>query len=317
MIINYYYQYYLEKHLYVFYCLSLTLNQTHFLLAWYYYKYQLSIIILLLITTLALAVAYPLTGLFTLTISLLSGYWIYLFSVRLYLFMHKLPSHEMHLEEMFPIHQKIINKRNVPTSPETTFSSYSLIKKELFSLWRNPFYRKLKIATWFFYMVVLLVLFLSGIQEPDKWMMLFSIAVFWIHYNVHFSTKYISSDPEWYFRTLPVSYIKIWLAKFSSEIFYVLILLISQWIFLMLTKTEWWIQLNWIGSLLLFAIIILTIVINFQILFYDNPRLAGYAYHLTLLFIVIMSLNYRFVGPVTAIVLLTFYFFKTYRFYNS
>ena len=77
------------------------------------------------------------------------------------------------------------------------------------------------------------------------------------------------------------------------------------------------IQLNWIGALLLFAIAVLSIVINFQILFYDNPRLAGYAYHFTILFIVIMSLNYRFVGPLVSVFLLTFYFLKTRRFYNS
>ena len=156
-----------------------------------------------------------------------------------------------------------------------------------------------------------------SLREPDKWMMLFSMAVFWIHYNVHFNTKYISADPEWYFRTLPVSFFKMWLAKFAAEILYVLILLFSQWVFLILTGTELGIQLNWIGALFLFSIIILTIVINFQILFYDNPRLAGYAYHFTLLFMVIMALNYHLAGPLTSIALILFYFFKTYRYYNS
>jgi hypothetical protein len=149
------------------------------------------------------------------------------------------------------------------------------------------------------------------------WMMFFSFAVFWVHYNVHFNTKYVAADPEWYFRTLPLKFYQVWFSKFIAEFFYVILLLASQWIFLMLAGIEWWVQFNWIGALALFAVIILAIVINFQILFFDNPRLAGFTYHFTILFIVIMSLNYRLVGPLTALFLLTFYFIKTLRFFKS
>ena len=69
--------------------------------------------------------------------------------------------------------------------------------------------------------------------------------------------------------------------------------------------------------LLFSAIIILLSMINFQIMFYNDARLAGYAFHFTLLFLAIMSLNYHFVGPLISVLLIGFYFYKNVRYFYT
>jgi hypothetical protein len=228
-------------------------------------------------------------------------------------------NNELHLEKMYPISSHSFQKKKTAQSQfrQGPGSLLTLIKKELLVLWRNPHYRRLKIFTYLFYLTVQISLYFSTLANNDMWMMFFSAAIFWIHYNVHFNSKYVSPDPEWFFRTIPLRFSQIWFAKFATEILYILFLLLNQLLFLALVGNEAWILLNWIGALLLFALIILSIVINFQILFYDNPRQAGYTYHFTILFIGVTSANYRLVGPIMALFVLTYFFYKTYRFYNS
>ena len=76
-------------------------------------------------------------------------------------------------------------------------------------------------------------------------------------------------------------------------------------------------QLNMVLLMLPFSMLVLSIMLNFQIMFYDDPRLAGYAYHFTIIFLLIMTINFRLVGPLISIILLTFYFYKSYRYFKS
>ena len=77
------------------------------------------------------------------------------------------------------------------------------------------------------------------------------------------------------------------------------------------------VQVNILGLLLLFSLLVLTTMINFQLLFYDNPRLAGYAYHFTVLFFTVMSINYRFVGPVITLFMMVLIFYKTRKYFYA
>ncbi len=305
-----------SKALSVFHTLPLSRRQSVLLLAWLYHLFQLPLLLLLFITVSALTLLSPVSGFLTLALAI--GYDSLLLLITGFIFSRKSADRLIHFEKIFPLTSKAIQKS---THKKSVFQKSGglrlLIKKELLSLWRNPHYRRLKVFTWIFYMSGLSALYFSALTNYDMWMMLFSAVLFWLHYNVHFNGKYVSADPDWYFRTLPLPFYRVWLSKFSTEILYILFLLFSQLLFLIAAGMNVWIQLNWIGTLLLFAVAVLSIVINFQILFYDNPRLAGYAYHFTILFIVIMSINYRLVGPLTAVFLLTFYFFKTRQFYNS
>lgn len=305
-----------SKALYLFHTLPLSRRQGLQLLAWFYHLFQIPLLLLLLLTVMALILLHPLTGILTLALAVIYDVLILWIAGQIY--SRKSGSTKIHLEKIYPVSFRAIQKQWFKKSAfQTSGGLVLLIKKELLGLWRNPRYRRLKVLTWIFYMAGLTGLYFSGNPDYDMWMMFFSAALFFLHYNVHFNAKYVSPDSEWFLRTLPIPFYRVWISKFSSEILYVLFLILSQLLFLIAVGTATWIQLNWIGALLLFAVAVLSVVINFQILFYDNPRLAGYAYHFTILFIVILSLNYRLVGPLTSLFLLTFYFLKTRSFFNS
>ena len=65
-----------------------------------------------------------------------------------------------------------------------------------------------------------------------------------------------------------------------------------------------WAQINLLAILVFFGLFTVSAILNFQILFYDDPRLGGYAYHFLIIFVVVLTFNYRFVGPLVAIFLL-------------
>jgi hypothetical protein len=66
----------------------------------------------------------------------------------------------------------------------------------------------------------------------------------------------------------------------------------------------------------LLSVLILTTMLNFQMLFYEDPRYAGYAYHFSVIFFVVMSYNYRFVGPLVTLFMAGYFFYKNYRYFK-
>lgn len=297
-----------QKALQVFQTLPLDTHQLNQLLAFYYLKVQLPLIFFQLIITSGLVYASFFAGFMLLLASAFSGYLVFFIAFRQFLAQS---TGLIDLLGAIANHSKRSTKRIKPAS------GFGLFRKELYSLWRNPRYRRLKVFTFIFYFITLFILNNISIKNNDMWMMLFSTFVFWMHYNVHFNSKYVSAEPDWFFRTLPVKFHRAWFSRFFAEFSYIIFLLGAQWLFLALVGIEFSTQIQWIGALLLFAVIILTIVLNFQILFYDNPRLAGYAYHFTIIFILVSSYNYRLVGPLSAFFLLAYFTYLTRRFYTS
>jgi hypothetical protein len=192
-----------------------------------------------------------------------------------------------------------------------------LLNKELINLWRNPGYRKIKSFTTLLYIISLSIIIIKKPLLQENWMLIISLTAVWLHYGNHFSDKYISSDPDWFFHTLPLKYSRMWLAKFITEFIYITLILLIQTIFFIIGDFTLKTVLSFDILLLIFSIIVLAVKLNFQILLYDSPRLAGYAYHFTLLFIVIMCINYRFVGPLISLFLLISYFYKSYRYFKG
>ncbi len=276
---------------------------------------------------LALATLFAFHGLYAVFYWILYFPWIFdliiimiasLFVWRIY---KNLP--HPHLELIFPINKRSYRQKN---SGKWSFNNLPrflpkviqvLFNKEILSLWRNPAYRRLKILTYISYLGLFLILYFSNIENKEIWMTVLTALIIWIHYSNHFNEKYVQPEPDWYFHTLPFRFSQLWTAKFLVEFIYIALLLVSHWIFLIAVQTGFSAQINLIGILLLFSIIILCVMLNFQILFYDNPRLAGYAYHFTIIFLVVMSINYYFVGPIISVFLLIFYFYKSYRSFNS
>jgi len=257
---------------------------------------------------------HPLIWYFDIAFILLSGFVIKRFFIL---------ADPFHIESIYPLTEQIYKMR---TAGNWSFRSIprflpapvqSLFNKELLGLWRNPQYRKLKLFTIFIYSVILLLLSIANVEYKEMWMAIFSAVIIWLHYSNHFNDKYILPEPEWYFRSLPLRFSQVWISKIAVELLFIFILLIIQWAFLLFLKLDINAQMNIIGLLFFFSMIILLTMLNFQIMFYNDPRLAGYAYHFTIIFFVVMSINFRFVGPVITLFMIGYYFYKNYRFFYS
>jgi hypothetical protein len=192
-----------------------------------------------------------------------------------------------------------------------------LFNKELLGLWRNPSYRRLKIITFLSYAFLMIVIFVSGLENMDVYMTILTGLTIWLHYSNYFNEKYVQPEPDWYFHTIPFRFRQLWLSKFMVEFIFIIALLAGFWILLFISGFNLYEQFNLLVIILFFSIIVLAVMLNFQIMFYDDPRLAGYAYHFTILFLAIMIVNYRLVGPIISIFLLAYFYYKSYRYFNS
>jgi hypothetical protein len=149
------------------------------------------------------------------------------------------------------------------------------------------------------------------------WLTIIAAIIIWIHYSNHFNEKYVKPEPEWFFNTLPFRFYQIWISKFLTEFLFILMLLILHGIFISLLQVDLYSVFNLTGLLLLYSLIILMAIVNFQMMFYYDPRLAGYAYHFTVIFFVVMSINFRLVGPLVTIFMMFYYLYKNYRYFTS
>lgn len=195
--------------------------------------------------------------------------------------------------------------------------SQSLYEKESLALWRNQSYRKLKLYSFLAFIVINSLILISSFESKGILIILLTALLIWIHYSNGFNEKYIFADPDWFIRTLPIRFRQLMLAKYFAEIPFVFILCFLSGIFLLLTEPELASVSGFILLLLIFSHVVLFTMLNFQIMFYNDPRLAGYAYHFTLLFVFIMILNYRLVGPVIALGLMIFFLYKNVKYFNN
>ena len=229
----------------------------------------------------------------------------------------------MHLEIIFPRKsswQKNHNSGSMDFAKIPQFlpaKFQALFNKELLGLWRNPSYQRLKWITFISYILLMVAIVLSQLENKDVFITLLTGLIIWLHYSNYFNEKYVQPEPDWYFHTVPFHFRHLWLSKFLVEFLFISVLLAGFWIMLFISGFNLIEQLNMFLLMLVYSIVVLAIMLNFQIMFYDDPRLAGYAYHFTILFLLIMIVNYRLVGPLISIILLTFYFYKSYRYFKS
>lgn len=245
---------------------------------------------------------------------------ILLFGLNGYL-QRKLP--DVQLEQVIPLHRKSFVKNAAAFSFKATGGRffdgvfYVMFMKEWLSMWRNPRYRRVKYMTVLLYLAGLVFILNAAFEDRTAWMLLLTVLIIWVHYSSAFNDKYVRPDPDWYIKGVPVRFHQLWLTKFLSEFIYVLFLLIVLWLLLWIHGSGFEQQLQLLGLCFLFAFFVLSTMVTFRLMFYEDPRLAGYAYHFTVLFIVVMSVNYRLVGPLIGIVLMMFYLYKSYRYYKS
>lgn len=193
----------------------------------------------------------------------------------------------------------------------------ALFEKEIHSLWRNRYYKKLKIQSFIIFVLLSMLIITASIEHKEIWLSVLTCLIIWWHYSNNFNEKYVTSDPQWLIRTLPIRFRHLFLAKYFAEITFVFLLILSDIILMQFSGVGSLIQFYNLAFIFMFAHLVLFTMLNFQIMFYDNTRLAAYAYHFSLLFIVIMILNYRLVGPVIALGLLIFFLYKNVKYFNN
>ena len=190
----------------------------------------------------------------------------------------------------------------------------ALFLKDYLGMQRNRRYLKSQGLLWFVLVISGLIVFHAFPQKAVEIFTLILGLLVWYHYGSFFSNRFAQEEPEWFFRLTPIPFVRFVLARFLAEFIFAAVMLFSYALVLWgmgISPDTYW-------QLLLFLTLLSTIalltMIAFQIIFFDNRRAAGYAYHFSLLFFTIMSLNYYFVGPLLTVTFLSVYFYKSYRF---
>jgi hypothetical protein len=232
-------------------------------------------------------------------------------------------SDRIHLEKFVPYLEKVYVKPGIAKTAVRKIPQFlpgivqPLIEKEIASLWRNPNYKKLKIKSFVFFVIVNTLIIISNFEYKHAWITAVTSFLIWAHYSNGFNEKYVFADPNWFIKTLPMRFRHLLTAKYFAEIGYVLLLTVTVFIFFQFIGLTFVEQLSWLGLLFVFANTVLFTMLNFQIMFFNDPRLAGYAYHFAMFFIIIMVLNFRLVGPIIGFCLLLFFLYKNVRYFNE
>jgi len=227
------------------------------------------------------------------------------------------------LEKFVPYLEKVYVKPDIVQSTKKRIPQFlpqivqPLFEKEIASLWRNPNYKKLKIKSLLIFIIVNTLIVISNIKYKEAWISVFTSLLIWLHYSNGFNEKYVFADPTWLIKTLPMRFRHLLAAKYFAEIGYVIVLTIGVVIFFQFSGMVFSEQLIWLAGLFIFANTVLFTMLNFQIMFYNDPRLAGYAYHFAMVFMVIMVLNFRLVGPIIGLCLLFFFLYKNVKYFNE
>ena len=204
-----------------------------------------------------------------------------------------------------------INYHNLPSLWFT--SLHPLLAKEFLGRIRNKNFMRMKIIN---LSILIAVLLFSQGYFPESYPQvaaLISFIFIWIHYTHQFNEKYVFKEPRQILNMLPLSYRQIWLAHFLLETgFLIPVLLIFLSALLLYGSAAQQILLLML-ALLLFSFFILYTITNVRMIFYDDPRLAGYAYHFLIIFSAIMISSFYLAGPLVVIFLLLYTHYLSFR----
>jgi hypothetical protein len=305
-----------------FYALPLQPNQLKQLILYIYLKYQTAAISVIFIALTSFAFSSPLFAIAVLAASLTVVYLT--FSAYFYFLQKRRAQNtSFQLEYLYnPV--KITHQNTQKNGFFIRFLSIfiplkiaPLFLKEFYGVWRNAAFRRLKYITIIIYAPSLFFVFFTVPANRDMWLTIFSAAVIWLHYTNYFNEKYATPESDWFYKTLPVAFLPLFLAKFLNEVIWMFFIVFINTGLLIFSGLGLAGILNLNGILLVFSFFILFTIIHFQIMFYDNPRFAGYAYHFSVLFFVIMSVQFPLVGPVISLLTLLYYFFKNYKAFHD
>ena len=185
--------------------------------------------------------------------------------------------------------------------------------REFLSHIRNKNYIRLKIISLIVYLasLILVGIFYSGYFTSA--ISVLTILLIWEHYSHQFNEKYVIKESLIFMKVLPIKYYQYSLSKFISEFIYIIIILLLIIILTIIQGIEIIKILNILGIVVLFSVFVLYIITLIRIIFYDNPRMAGYAYHFLIIFTMVMIYNFYLVGPIITLCVVLYIQFISYR----
>ena len=188
-----------------------------------------------------------------------------------------------------------------------------ILIKEILSYVRNRKYQRLKLIS-----LAVFIIALSGIHLyfPDDYLGAVSLLTFiliWEHYSHQFSEKYVKRDPPLFYKSLPLKFRYLILSKFISEFIYILSIVIIIFAAALWHGLQIATVLTFCLMVMLVAAFLLYIIILMRLIFYDRPRFAGYAYHLMILVMVMLTTTYFLVGPIISLIMLLYLNYISYR----
>ena len=187
------------------------------------------------------------------------------------------------------------------------------VKRDILSYLRNKNYRRLKFfgLAAFLLLVIIIQIFYSN--HYQILLPVLSILFIWTHYAQQFNEKYVVADKKVFIKIQPITFGHVALARFISELLYILLILLMLVISLIIENIPWTEAITIMSVISLFAIFVLYTITVIRLLFYDRPRFAGYAYHFMIIFTLLMSYNFYLVGPMITLIILIYMNMLSYR----
>jgi hypothetical protein len=189
--------------------------------------------------------------------------------------------------------------------------------KEILLQIRNHRYLRLKVLTLIFFLLGALLIQQYAAGNFRTLLAFLVIVLIWWHYSSQFNEKYVLPESKYFLKTMPLRYYQFVLPKFLAELIYIMILTCLVFIIFLWHGEGLPAASMSVLSMFIVAMFILLTTIIFKTMFYDNPRLAGYAYHFLILFCLVISVNFYFIGPVITISLLIYYSYKSYQAFSQ
>ena len=189
----------------------------------------------------------------------------------------------------------------------------AFFRREILGHLRNRNYVRMKIFS--------LALFIGGLfllmeyfpgNRPEA-SAVFSLIFVWIHYAHQFNEKYVYAESKNFLRSIPVRYRHLWLSRFLTEILFLIPVLLLTVIVMGIYDSNFMSILLVVAVVSGFSVFVLSLITSIRLLFYDNPRLAGYAYHFLIVFSAVMIGNFYLVGPVVIFFVLLYTIFLSYK----
>lgn len=185
--------------------------------------------------------------------------------------------------------------------------------KDVLGYLRNKSYMRLKLVSLIIYIFLIIVIEIYFRQNYSALISIFTLLLVWEHYSHQFNEKYVMKEPRSLIKVLPIRYYQFSLAKFLSEFLFILVILMILFTSLLCHGLPWNQIIGITALITLFALFVLYMITIIRVIFFDNPRFAGYAYHFMIIFTLVMSYNFYLVGPMITLLIIFYLQFVSYR----